>query len=239
MTDINSLPISEQIRQRLDNDGVRYHACDNISEYIDDLERVALVDELAEKFEDVLDSLIIDRKTDPNSMDTPRRLAKMYVNELMHGRYYPGPNVTAFPNFDEENYTAQYNGIIVTRAEIISMCSHHHQPVKGVCYIGLLPKTKVIGLSKYVRIARHCARRGQLQEELTTQIANEIEQHTGAKDIGVYIQATHGCMENRGVCAHSSLTQTAVMRGQFFKHDVKAEFLEYIKMQQQFAGNKA
>jgi len=227
--------ISKVIRKRIEDAGARYWANDNISEFISEDEKWELIDELQEKFEGVLDSLLIDRANDPNSHGTPRRLAKMYVNEIMSGRYDAAPAVTAFPN---DNADTRYGGMITVRAEILSMCSHHHQPVKGVCYIGILPSTKVIGLSKYARIAQHCARRGTLQEELTQMIADEIANSTGTKDLAVYIQATHGCMENRGVCAHSSLTQTTELRGQFFNPSVKNEFLDYIKMQQQFAGNR-
>ena len=88
------------------------------------------------------------------------------------------------------------------------------------------------------RIAQHTARRGTLQEELTKAIADEIQRHTGAKDLAVYIQGTHGCCENRGIMAHSSLTQTTELRGQFFNPSVKNEFLDYIKMQQTFAGTR-
>ena len=224
------------IRGRIEEAGARYWSNDNISDYIEsDDEKMKLIDELTEKFEGVLDSLLIDRHNDPNAMDTGRRMAKMYINEIMGGRYAPPPAVTAFPNDDADT---RYQGMIVTRAELRSMCSHHHQPVAGVAYIGLLPGVKVIGLSKYARIAQHVARRGTLQEELTQQIANEIQKHTGAKDLAVYIQGTHGCCENRGIMAHSSLTQTTELRGQFFNPSVKNEFLDYIKMQQQFAGTR-
>ena len=229
------LLLSDQIREQLDQKGIRYWSNDNISEVLNDEDREGLIDELTEKFEGVLDSLLIDRKNDPNAMDTGRRMAKMYINEIMGGRYTPSPKVTAFPNDDPDT---RYQGMIVTRAEIRSMCSHHHQPVAGVAYIGLLPGVKVIGLSKYARVAQHVARRGTLQEELTQNICDEIQKHTGAKDIAVYIQGTHGCCENRGIMAHSSLTQTTELRGQFFNPSVKNEFLDYIKMQQQFAGTR-
>jgi len=227
--------MSDVIRERLESAGARYWSNDNISDYMNEEEKWLLIDELQEKFEGVLDSLLIDRQNDPNAMDTGRRMAKMYVNEIMGGRYTPAPKVTAFPNDDADT---RYQGMIVTRAELRSMCSHHHQPVAGVAYIGLLPGVKVIGLSKYTRIAQHVARRGTLQEELTKNICDEIQKHTGAKDIAVYIQGTHGCCENRGIMAHSSLTQTAELRGQFFNPSVKNEFLDYIKMQQQFAGTR-
>ena len=231
MTD-NSLNLSQVIRKRLSDAGARYWAGDNISEYITDKEKDMLVDELTEKFEGVLDSLIIDRFTDPNSMGTARRLAKMYVYEIMAGRYEESPNATAFPNDTEGKYT----GMLVVRSELKSMCSHHHQPVSGVAYIGIIAGPKLIGLSKYSRIAQWCARRGTLQEELCMDIAREIELATGSKDVAVYIQATHGCCENRGIMAHSSLTQTTVLHGAF-KVDpgVKKEFFDNIKLQQDWA----
>jgi len=222
--------VSEKIKKQLEQDGVRHWACDNISKYLSEEDKFKLIDELTANFEGVLDSLLIDRKTDPNSMDTPRRLAKMYINELMEGRFSPPPEVTAFPNDDQEN---RYSGLLNVKCEIISMCSHHHQPVKGVCYIGVIPSIKVIGLSKYIRIAQHCARRGTLQEELAKQIMDAIIEETGSKDVGVYIQATHGCVEHRGVCAHSSLTQTTVLNGQFYNPSVKSEWLTNIQIQEQ------
>jgi len=179
----------------------------------------------------VLDSLLIDLYNDPNSMGTARRLAKMYVNEIMSGRYDPAPNATAFPNEGEDRYT----GMLVVRSELKSMCSHHHQPVTGVAYIGIIPGNKVIGLSKYTRIAQWCARRGTLQEELCNDIAREIRKATDSEDVAVYIQATHGCCENRGISAHSSLTQTTVLHGEFNNGDVKKEFFDNVKLQQEFA----
>jgi GTP cyclohydrolase I len=231
MTD-NSLNLSQVIRKRLTDAGARYWAGDNISEYITDKEKDMLVDELTGKFEGVLDSLVIDRFNDPNSQGTARRLAKMYVYEIMAGRYEESPNATAFPNDTD----GKYEGMLVVRSELKSMCSHHHQPVSGVAYIGIIAGPKLIGLSKYSRIAQWCARRGTLQEELCMDIAREIELATGSTDVAVYIQATHGCCENRGIMAHSSLTQTTVLHGAF-KSDqsVKKEFFDNIKLQQDFA----
>lgn len=223
---------SQQIKQRLEDANKRYWAGDNISEFLEEGDREALIDEATEAFESVLDCLLIDRHRDPNSQGTPRRLAKMYFNEIMSGRYDEGPHPTAFPNDGEDAYT----GMLVVRSELKSMCSHHHQPVSGVAYIGVIPNGKVIGLSKYTRIAQWCARRGTLQEELANDIAREIEKATGTRDLGVYIQATHGCCENRGIMAHSSLTQTTVLKGRFNDdHGTKKEFFDNINLQQQFA----
>jgi GTP cyclohydrolase I len=224
--------LAQAIRERMRLDGKRFWAGDNVSDYVNEGTKQLLINEATEAFELVLDSLLIDRETDPNSKGTARRLAKMYYNEIMAGRYDPAPDATAFPNDSQD----RYEGMLVVRSELRSMCSHHHQPVSGVAYIGIIAAEKLIGLSKYTRIAQWCARRGTLQEELANDIAREIQKATGARDVGVYIQATHGCCENRGIMAHSSLTQTTVLKGAF-KEDagVKKEFFDNIKLQQDFA----
>ena len=226
------MSISDDIKQRLEKADQRYWAGDNISDYIQPGEKDMLIEELTAKFEDVLKGLVIDIKNDPNSMETGRRLAKMYINELMSGRYDPKPNATAFPN----DSTTAYKGLLTVRSEIVSMCSHHHQPVKRVAYLGIIAGDSLIGLSKYTRIAQWCALRGTLQEELAMDIAREITKATNSENVGVYIQATHGCVEHRGIKAHSSLTQTTVLEGAF-KNDpaTKKEFMDNIKLQQQYA----
>ena len=227
---------SKTIVQRIKDANGRYWAGDNISDFIQDGEQELLINEATEAFEEVLDALIIDRHTDPNSEGTARRLAKMYFNEIMAGRYEPAPPATAFPNEPDNVTNEKYEGMLVVRSELKSMCSHHHQPVSGVAYIGIIAADKLIGLSKYTRIAQWCARRGTLQEELCNDIAREIMRATGSDNVGVYIQATHGCCENRGISAHSSLTQTTVLKGSFFTNpDVKKEFFDNIKLQQEFA----
>ncbi len=224
--------LAQAIREQMKSNGKRFWAGDNISDYIDEEQKEVLINEATTAFEGVLDALLIDRETDPNSHGTARRLAKMYFNEIMAGRYDPAPDATAFPNDSSD----RYEGMLVVRSELRSMCSHHHQPVTGVAYIGIIAAEKLIGLSKYTRIAQWCARRGTLQEELANDIAREIEKATGARDLGVYIQAVHGCCENRGIMAHSSLTQTTVLKGAF-KEDTgtKKEFFDNIKLQQEFA----
>ena len=226
---------SQEIRQRLEEAGLRYWAGDNISQVLQEGDKDILIEELTPKFEEILKSLLIDISSDPNSMDTGRRLAKMYINELMSGRYDPMPKATAFPN----DTVDRYEGMLVVRSELKSMCSHHHQPVAGVAYIGIIAADNLIGLSKYTRIAQWCARRGTLQEELNNIIADEIQQATKSPNVGVYVQATHGCCENRGIGAHSSLTQTTVLRGAFSEDPgTKKEFMDNIKLQQEFACNK-
>jgi len=223
---------AEEIKHRLERADIRYWAGDNISEVLKTGDKEELINEASIAFEGVLDALLIDRFNDPNSKGTAKRLAKMYYNEIMAGRYEPAPAATAFPN-DSDN---RYDGMLVVRSELKSMCSHHHQPVAGVAYIGIIAADKLIGLSKYTRIAQWCARRGTLQEELANDIAREIGHATDAEHLGVYIQATHGCCENRGIMATSSLTQTTVLKGAF-KDDsgTKKEFFDNIKLQQEFA----
>ena len=224
--------LGDAIRAKMKRDKKRFWAGDNISDYLHEGDKEKLIDEATEAFELVLDRLLIDRDNDPNSKGTARRLAKMYFNEVMGGRYDPAPDATAFPNDGED----RYEGMLVVRSELRSICSHHHQPVAGVAYIGIIAAQKLIGLSKYTRIAQWCARRGTLQEELCNDIAREISKATGSENVAVYIQATHGCCENRGIMAHSSLTQTTVLKGAF-KDDMstKKEFMDNIKMQQEFA----
>jgi len=224
--------LSAALRDRMRLDGKRFWAGDNISDYVSESDKDKLINEATDAFERVLDTLLIDRENDPNSRGTARRLAKMYYNEIMAGRYEPAPDATAFPN----NTSDRYEGMLVVRSELRSMCSHHHQPVAGVAYIGIIAAQKLIGLSKYTRIAQWCARRGTLQEELCNDIAREIMKATDAADVAVYIQAIHGCCENRGIMAHSSLTQTTVLKGAFqTDQSTKKEFFDNIKLQQEFA----
>ena len=224
--------LGDAIRFRMNRDGKRFWAGDNISEYLQGADKEQLINDAAEAFETVLDRLLIDRETDPNSKGTAYRLAKMYFYEVMAGRYETPPDATAFPNDSAD----RYEGMLVVRSELRSMCSHHHQPVSGVAYIGIIAANKLIGLSKYTRIAQWCARRGTLQEELCNDIAREIMKATDSENVGVYIQAVHGCCENRGIMAHSSLTQTTVLKGAFTTDPgTKKEFFDNIKLQQDFA----
>ena len=220
--------LSQVLREQMKTNGKRFWAGDNISEVITEETKQQLIDEATTAFESVLDALLIDRENDPNSQGTARRLAKMYFNEIMSGRYEPGPDATAFPNDSED----RYDGMLVVRSELKSMCSHHHQPVTGVAYIGILAASKLIGLSKYTRIAQWCARRGTLQEELCNDIAREIMKATGSEDVAVYLKLTHGCCENRGVMAHDSSTTTTVLCGAF-KDDAstKKEFFDTLSLQ--------
>ena len=223
------MTISEKITARIKEAGGRFYACDNISAYLKSGEKDALIEEATKHFEGVIDALVIDRENDPNSQDTPRRLAKMYINELFAGRYEPAPKVTSFPNLKED--PNHYNGMILIRAELKSRCAHHWEPVNGLAFIGVIPNEKMIGLSKYIRLAQHCARRGTLQEELSGAILSEIKKATGSNDVAVYAEMTHGCCENRGVGAFSSMTQTTSLSGAFNNIETRNEFFSQIQLQ--------
>ena len=143
-------PVSVKIRERIQAARKRFHANDNIAEFIEPGEMEALLDEVAAKMEGVLDSLVIDTESDHNTGDTARRVAKMYVNEVFRGRYVKAPTITEFPNAEHLNEL-----MIVGPITVRSACSHHFCPVIGRVWIGVLPNehTNVIGLSKYARLA--------------------------------------------------------------------------------------
>lgn len=193
---------------------------------ISENERKVMVENLESKMEEILDILRINRN-DPNSTNTPHRVAKMFVNELLIGRYTEAPNLTVFPNRKEVNELIISKGI-----PIMSMCSHHWQTISGRCAIGYIPNKKVIGLSKLTRITEWFARRGQIQEELGEQIADYLENLLEPKALGVVIKSKHYCMIARGVKGdeEKSIMATSVMRGYLLKEiNLRQEFLKLIE----------
>lgn len=218
MTDKN---ISETIRQRILEAGARFHSNDNISEFINEDEMELLVDEVACQMQGVLNSLVIDTEHDHNTHDTARRVAKMFVRETFSGRYTPVPKVTSFPNM---GYRSLYTtGPISIR----STCAHHFQNIVGRCWVGILPEEEVIGLSKFNRIVHHICERPQIQEEMTTQIAEALKKYAKTDNIAVLVKAEHHCMTHRGVREHESDMTTAIMLGAFDTHEsLKKEFYD-------------
>lgn len=214
--------LSEVIRERIKLAGARYHCNDNISQFIyNDQELEDLVDEVSEKFQGVLESLIIDTENDHNTQDTARRVAKMFIKETFSGRYREIPKVTSFPNL---GYMSLYTtGPISIR----STCAHHFQNIVGRCWVGILPQQEVIGLSKFNRLVHHICERPQIQEEMTTQIAEALKQYAKTEHIAVVVKAEHHCMTQRGVREHESDMTTAVMLGQFLVDPaLKKEFYD-------------
>jgi len=191
-----------------------------------DEERHDMQLKLEQKFSEIFEILRIDRK-DPNSTDTPRRLAKMWVNELFIGRFTPPPTITVFPNRKEVDELVISSGI-----KVMSVCSHHWQTISGTCAIGYLPDKHVIGLSKLNRIVDWFARRGQIQEELGEQIADFLEELLQPKALGVVIKSKHFCMIARGVneSEDNALMTTSVMRGELRTDaSLRHEFLRLLE----------
>jgi len=215
---------SDELKKRMMTIKHKHFANDTVYMYLDPGDVNLIEDEVADAFEDVLKALVINTIDDHNTKDTSRRVAKMFVHEIFRGRYYPPPEVTAFPNAKE------YDQLYITGPITInSTCAHHFQPITGQAYIGIFPGKKVIGLSKFNRIVDWIVSRPQIQEEMTEQIADEIEEETEAKGVAVVIKAKHFCMSARGVKEHDSDMLTSVIRGDFLKIEhLKAEFFSLL-----------
>jgi GTP cyclohydrolase IA len=223
---LDGVPVSVKIRERIQAAKKRFHANDNIAEYIEPGELAQLLDEVETKMQGVLESLVIDTRSDHNTADTARRVAKMYLNEVFKGRYVKGPDVTEFPNAEHLNEL-----MIVGPITVRSACSHHFCPVIGKVWIGLMPNehTNVIGLSKFARMAEWIMNRPQIQEEAVVQLADLIQQKTQPDGLAIVMEATHYCMAWRGVKDMDSRMINSVMRGCFLKDaNLRREFLSLI-----------
>ncbi len=219
-------PVSVKIRERLVAARKRFHANDNIADFIEPGELELLLDEVEEKMKGVLSSLVIDTERDHNTDQTARRVAKMYLNEVFRGRYVSAPAITEFPNAEHLNEL-----MIVGPITVRSACSHHLCPVIGQIWIGVLPNehTNVIGLSKYARLAEWVMGRPQIQEEAVVQLADLIQQKTQPDGLAIVMEATHFCMGWRGVKDMDSKMINSVMRGSFLKDpNLRREFLALI-----------
>jgi GTP cyclohydrolase IA len=220
------VPMSVKIRERLEAARKRFHSNDNIADFLQPGELDALQEEVAQKMQGVLDSMVIDTSNDHNTGDTARRVAKMYLNEVFRGRYVPPPTITEFPNAEHLNEL-----MIVGPITVRSACSHHLCPVIGKLWIGVLPNehTNVIGLSKYARLAEWIMGRPQIQEEAVVQLADLIMEKTQPDGLAVIMEARHYCMAWRGVKDLDSKMINSVMRGAFLKNSaLRREFLSLI-----------
>lgn len=219
-------PASQRIKQRIQEQSGSFYCNENISEYIYDDELEELQKELEDKFQDVLETLVIDTESDHNTHETAKRVAKMFLHETFSGRYKNKPKTTSFPN--HQTYDQLYlTGPITLR----STCAHHFAPIKGKCWVGIFPGSNVIGLSKFNRIVDWLASRPTIQEELTVQIADEIQSETQAEGVGVVIKAEHQCLTMRGVREHENDMVTSVMRGKLrYDKELKKEFFDLLKM---------
>ncbi len=220
------IPVSVKIRQSIQASRKRFHANDNISQFIEPDEMEQLLDEVSDKMGGVLQSLVIDTESDHNTADTARRVAKMYLQEVFKGRYVPAPEVTEFPNAEHLNEL-----MIVGPITVRSACSHHFCPVIGKIWIGVVPNqhTNVIGLSKYARLAEWIMGRPQIQEEAVVQLADLIQRKTQPDGLSIVMEASHYCMGWRGVKDMDSKMINSVMRGAFLKDaNLRREFLSLI-----------
>ncbi len=219
-------PVSVKIRERLQAANKRFHANDNISEFIEPGELEKLLDEVEAKMQTVLDSMVIDTEHDHNTRATARRVAKMYLNEVFRGRYVAQPAITEFPNAEHLNEL-----MIVGPITVRSACSHHLCPVIGKIWVGVLPNknTNVIGLSKYARLVDWIMGRPQIQEEAIIQLADLIMEKTRPDGLAVVMEASHFCMSWRGVREMDSKMLNSVMRGAFLtNNELRREFLSLI-----------
>jgi len=178
---------------------------------LSETERAAMIGAAANKLAELFDILHIDHRNDHNTRDTPRRVARMFVDETMHGRFSSPPVLTEFENVEK------FDQLIVTGPiEIRSTCAHHLMPIYGDAYIGVLPSPtgKIIGLSKYDRIVHYFCGRLQIQEELVRQIGQFIMEKTEPLGLAVRISAVHMCKTHRGVRAnHRSRMVTSAYFG--------------------------
>ncbi|MBN9406876.1 MAG: GTP cyclohydrolase I [Burkholderiales bacterium] len=220
------MPASDRIRYRLIAAGRRYHANDNIADFVHDGELAELQDEVQARLQEVLQALVIDTDNDHNTQGTARRVAKMFVREVFGGRYEAAPAVTAFPNVSQLNEL-----MIVGPLKVRSACSHHLCPILGQVWIGVLPNAQsdLIGLSKYARLAEWVLGRPQIQEEAVVMLADELERRMRPDGLAVVMQASHFCMHWRGVRDDGALMRNSVMRGAFLQDaNLRREFLSLL-----------
>ena len=223
----NGLPLSVVIRRRIEVQNARFHANDNIAAFIRPGELEGLVDEVAQKMEAVLESLVIDTKSDHNTKNTSRRVAKMYVQEVFNGRYTEQPVLTKFPNVSRLNEL-----MIIGPITVRSACSHHLCPIMGRIWIGVLPSknSALIGLSKYSRLTEWVMCRPQIQEEAVVELADMLEKKIKPVGVAVVMDADHFCMQWRGVKDRDSKMINSVMRGAFLRDsNLRREFLALIE----------
>ena len=222
-------PVADRIRERIEKAGTRYHANDNISAHVEEGELDLLQEEVAGKMAEVLRTLVIDTESDHNTLDTARRVAKMYVKEVFGGRFRPQPAVTEFPNVARLNEL-----MIVGPVTVRSACSHHLCPIIGRTWVGVMPNehSALIGLSKYARLVEWVMTRPQIQEEAMAQLAELLQDKMQPDGLAIVMEADHYCMQWRGVKDMDSKMTNSIMRGSFLKDpNLRREFLALLASQ--------
>ena len=222
----STTPTADRIRQRLLDARRRFHANDNIADFIEPGELDALQREVQAGLQTVLETLVIDVAGDHNSEGTAGRVAKMFVREVFHGRYASMPPVTEFPNVEGLNEL-----IIVGPVTVRSACSHHLCPIIGKIWVGVMPNqhSALIGLSKYARLIEWVMSRPQIQEEAVIQLAELLQEKMRPDGLAIVLRADHYCMQWRGVKDMDAKMVNSVMRGTFLKNpDLRREFLSLL-----------
>lgn len=215
--------MSARIRARIKAAGIRFHANDNIADFIHESELEILQAEVQEKILAVLESMVIDLDNDHNTRDTAKRVAKMYMQELFYGRYQSPPSITEFPNIERLNEL-----IMVGPITVRSTCSHHFCPIIGKLWVGVMPNanSNLIGLSKYTRLIEWIMRRPQIQEEAISQIADLLMRKLLPDGLALVMEAEHFCMRWRGVKDSETKMINNIMRGSFLNNiNLRQEFL--------------
>jgi GTP cyclohydrolase I len=215
--------VADRIRERIRKAGARFHANDNIADYIEPGELDDLQREVELKMSEVLRALVIDTESDHNTIDTARRVAKMYLKEVFGGRYRPQPPVTEFPNVGRLNEL-----MIIGPVTVRSACSHHLCPIIGRTWVGVMPNehSALIGLSKYARLVEWMMTRPQIQEEAMAQLAELLQEKMQPDGLAIVMEADHYCMQWRGVKDMDSKMTNSIMRGSFLKDaNLRREFL--------------
>ncbi|MEZ5816995.1 MAG: GTP cyclohydrolase I [Hyphomicrobiaceae bacterium] len=220
-------PVSDRIRARLIKAGTRFNANDNIADFIEPGELAELKAEVEARIDDVLNALVIDTHRDHNTRDTARRVAKLYLEEVFRGRYEAPPSATDFPNVANLQEL-----MVVGPITIRSACSHHLCPIMGKLWVGVMPnaQSKLIGLSKFARLADWVLARPQIQEEAITQLADVFQDVVKPDGLAVVIQAQHSCLHWRGVKDTGAQMTNSIMRGVFLTNpSLRSEFLALIR----------
>lgn len=220
------IPMSVAIRDRIKQASKRFHANDNIADFIEPGDLVHLQAEVQAKMQGVLESLVIDTASDHNTNETARRVAKMFIHEVFRGRYYTAPPTTEFPNISHLSEL-----MIVGPITVRSACSHHLCPIMGRVWVGVMPNehSNLIGLSKYTRLIDWIMSRPQIQEEAVSQVAELLQDKIQPDGLAIVMEADHFCMHWRGVKDTETKMINSVMRGSFLKDpNLRREFLSLI-----------
>lgn len=213
---------TDAIRARLKRDGVSFRCNDSLADHVTDSDRVVVEKEVRQCVDAMLRALLIDTENDDNTRDTADRMARMFM-ETFSGRFTSAPTLTDFPNARQldELY-------MVGPVSVRSTCAHHLCPITGQAWYGVIPNSRVVGLSKFTRLAEWVFARPQIQEEAVVQLADVIEAAIKPRGLAVVIKGNHSCVTWRGVKDTNGTMVTSVMRG--LLKDSPAARMEFLTM---------